>query len=263
MKRIVLFALMLVCAMGVFAQTELQRLLTTYTKSVRVPFYTECRMDGSRVPRNVNSVAIDGDVLTIEYVVPIYETISSSDNNTYSVRIELSKTTMSVSNTMIFLSCPRGIEIMEENGKTGEKYPFLVQKWSIRCNDTPLLERLVEALRGLGKLKENNNESALEGNAFRKVGNSVAGRGNSWSLAGRSLVGELAIPSCERREQGVVVVNIRVDVSGKVIDALIGYGTTITSSEIRAAAIEAAKKNVFSTGNSPAVGTITYRFALS
>jgi len=121
--------------------------------------------------------------------------------------------------------------------------------------------------------------AAIAGNAFRKVGNgqgtgegdgqkdNPVGKGsdggNSWSLAGRSLQGRLAQPSYRGNEQGVIVVVIRVDASGKVVDANIGTGTTITSEEMRRAAIAAAKKNVFSTGNSPAVGSITYKFTLN
>jgi len=121
--------------------------------------------------------------------------------------------------------------------------------------------------------------AAVAGNAFKKVGNgqgtgegdgqkgNPVGKGsdggNSWSLAGRSLNGRLAQPSYRGNEQGVVVVNIRVDQSGRVVDASIGTGTTITSEEMRKAAINAAKKNVFSTGNSPAVGSITYKFTLN
>lgn len=121
--------------------------------------------------------------------------------------------------------------------------------------------------------------AAIAGNAFKKVGNgqgegegdgqkgNPVGKGseggNSWSLAGRSLKGRLAQPSYRGNEEGVIVVAIRVDASGKVVDASISTGTTITSEEMRSAAITAAKKNVFSTGNSPAVGKITYNFKLN
>lgn len=121
--------------------------------------------------------------------------------------------------------------------------------------------------------------AALTGKAFQKVGSgqgegsgdgqkgNPVGKGsdggNSWSLAGRSLKGRLAQPSYRGNEQGVIVVAIRVDASGKVVDASIGTGTTITSEEMRRAALDAAKRNVFTTGNSPAVGTITYKFTLN
>ena len=121
--------------------------------------------------------------------------------------------------------------------------------------------------------------TALAGKAFQKVGSgqgdgegdsqkgNPVGKGseggNSWSLAGRSLKGRLAQPSYKGNEEGIIVVAIRVDASGKVVDANIGTGTTITSEEMRRAALDAAKRNVFTTGNSPAVGTITYKFTLN
>lgn len=121
--------------------------------------------------------------------------------------------------------------------------------------------------------------AALAGKAFQKVGSgqgdgegdsqkgNPVGKGseggNSWSLAGRSLKGRLAQPSYKGNEEGIIVVAIRVDASGKVVDANIGTGTTITSEEMRRAALDAAKRNVFTTGNSPAVGTITYKFTLN
>ena len=120
---------------------------------------------------------------------------------------------------------------------------------------------------------------AIAGNAFKNVGSgqgegsgdgqkgNPVGKGsdggNSWSLAGRSLKGRLAQPSYRGNEQGTIVVAIRVDASGKVVDASIGTGTTITSAELRQAALKAAKRNVFTTGNSPAIGTITYKFTLN
>lgn len=127
--------------------------------------------------------------------------------------------------------------------------------------------------------KKQSQASNLAGNAFRKIGNgkgdgtgdgekgNPAGRGSeggsSWSLAGRSLKGRLAQPSYRGNEQGRIVVQIRVDQNGNVVDASIATGTTITSEEMRHAALTAARKNVFSTGNSPAIGTITYNFALN
>lgn len=101
-----------------------------------------------------------------------------------------------------------------------------------------------------------------DGQKGNPVGRGSEG-GNSWSLNGRSLKGRLAQPSYKGNDQGRIVVNIRVDQQGRVVDASIGTGTTITSEQMRQAALQAAKKNVFSTGNSPAVGTITYNFTLN
>ncbi|MBQ0082756.1 MAG: hypothetical protein KBT41_05705 [bacterium] len=121
--------------------------------------------------------------------------------------------------------------------------------------------------------------SAIAGNAFKNVGNGQgtgegdgkAGNpvghgsqgGNSWSLQGRSLQGRLAQPSYSGNEQGKIIIAIRVNAEGIVIEATIATGTTITSEAMRKAAIEAAKKNRFSKGTATAVGTITYNFVLN
>ncbi|MBQ0007382.1 MAG: energy transducer TonB [bacterium] len=122
--------------------------------------------------------------------------------------------------------------------------------------------------------------SSLTGNAFSKIGSGSgtgegdgkAGNpvgqgsegGNKWSLNGRDLQGKLALPRYSNNEEGTIVVNIRVDASGKVIDAHIApKGTTITSKAMHEEARKAALKNTFSKGNGTAVGTITYKFVLN
>jgi TonB family protein len=126
-----------------------------------------------------------------------------------------------------------------------------------------------------------NQASSLAGSAFQNMGKgqgqtkgetqqgNPAGQGsqggNSWSLSGRDLLGTLARPSYQGNEEGRIVVEIRVDASGKVVDAAIAIkGTTITNETLRKAAIEAAKKNKFTAGDGGvAIGTITYNFRLN
>ena len=86
--------------------------------------------------------------------------------------------------------------------------------------------------------------------------------GNSWSLNGRNLKGNLAEPVYKGDQEGVVVVAIRVNAAGKVISATLGSGTTISDKETQRAAISAAQKAVFSEGTSDVIGTITYKFKL-
>jgi TonB family protein len=125
-----------------------------------------------------------------------------------------------------------------------------------------------------------NQASSLTGSAFQNMGKgqgqtkgetqqgNPAGQGsqggNTWSLNGRDLLGTLARPSYQGNEEGRIVVEIRVDASGKVVDAAIATkGTTITNENLRRLAVEAAKKNKFSAGSSVAMGTITYNFRLN
>lgn len=86
--------------------------------------------------------------------------------------------------------------------------------------------------------------------------------GNSWSLNGRSLSGTLVTPNYENNVEGRITVNIRVDENGTVIGATIGSPTTISDAETRNAAISAAKRTRFTSGNNTASGKITYNFKL-
>ncbi len=125
-----------------------------------------------------------------------------------------------------------------------------------------------------------NQASNLAGSAFQNMGKgqgqtkgetqqgNPAGQGSqgghSWSLNGRNLLGKLAQPSYPGNEEGTIVVEIRVDASGNVVSAAISTkGTNITNETMRNAAVEAAKKNKFSTGGGVAIGTITYNFRLN
>jgi TonB family protein len=97
-----------------------------------------------------------------------------------------------------------------------------------------------------------------------KVGQS-SGEPNA-RLEGRNVLGYLPKPKYEKMEEGIVVVRIWVNQSGKVEKAMAGAkGTTITDASIWAAARTAAMKTNFSTSaHAPALqeGTITYIFKL-
>lgn len=105
-------------------------------------------------------------------------------------------------------------------------------------------------------------QSAGSGTAGNPAGKGSSG-GNSWSLNGRDLKGSLHKPSYNSNEEGKVVVSIRVNENGDVVAVSIASGTTISDSNLRNAAINAAKKTKFSSGNNIAIGTITYNFKLN
>lgn len=84
-------------------------------------------------------------------------------------------------------------------------------------------------------------------------------------VKGRSTVGVLPKPRYNVQESGIVVVRVVVNQYGDVTTAQIADGTTVHSSELRQAAINAAKESHFNQDiNAPAVqeGTITYKFNL-
>lgn len=105
-------------------------------------------------------------------------------------------------------------------------------------------------------------QTSGSGTAGNPAGKGSSG-GNSWSLNGRDLKGSLYKPSYNSNEEGKVVVSIRVNESGNVIDTSIAAGTTIADANLRKAAMDAAKKTKFSSGNNIAIGTITYNFKLN
>lgn len=112
-----------------------------------------------------------------------------------------------------------------------------------------------------------NNTSGGSGNTSgdSQQGN-PAGKGsqggNSWSLDGRDLSGELERPMYEKNVEGRITVQIRVDERGKVLGASIASNTTISDLTTRKAAIAAAYKTKFTPGSGISKGTITYIFKL-
>ena len=103
-----------------------------------------------------------------------------------------------------------------------------------------------------------DNSATTKGNP---LGSGSSG-GNSWSLKGRNLNGKLASPSYNSNDEGVVVVEIRVNAAGKVIDARAAAGTNISDKQTQRAAETAARKATFSEGDNDVIGTITYVFKL-
>ncbi len=95
--------------------------------------------------------------------------------------------------------------------------------------------------------------------AGNPIGKGTSG-GNSWSLNGRNLRGQLAKPAVDEVQEGKVVVAIRVNAQGKVISATPGQGSTVSDKATQRAACDAAMKAVFSEGDGDVFGTITYVF---
>lgn len=116
---------------------------------------------------------------------------------------------------------------------------------------------------GMGSNTGSTGSGSTSGNTSQgnPLGSGSSG-GNSWSLNGRSLSGRLVQPSYNSNEEGRITVNIRVDANGNVTSASVGSPTNISSTELRNAAISAAKATKFTSGNGVAAGTITYNFRL-
>ena len=93
------------------------------------------------------------------------------------------------------------------------------------------------------------------------VGHGTSG-GNNWSLAGRGLRGSLPQPSNNFRQEGKVVVEIRVNAAGQVINATV-KGGDVSDKQTQQLALEAARKAKFTEGDHDQIGTITYIFKLN
>ncbi|NCC99585.1 MAG: TonB family protein [Bacteroidia bacterium] len=92
------------------------------------------------------------------------------------------------------------------------------------------------------------------------------GNGHSYNLNGRSLSGKIPEPKYDKNEEGIIVVSIEVDPSGKVISAKSGaIGTTIGDASMRKEAEIAAMRAKFNgiSGSTVQSGTITYKYKLN
>ena len=86
--------------------------------------------------------------------------------------------------------------------------------------------------------------------------------GNSWSLPGREIKGSLPKASNNFRQEGKVVVEIRVNAAGQVISATV-KGGDVSDKQTQQLALEAARKAKFTEGDHDQIGTITYIFKLN
>lgn len=114
--------------------------------------------------------------------------------------------------------------------------------------------------KGMGTTSNSTVQGSELGTKGNPVGSGSSG-GNSWALTGRMLKGGLSQPNiASLSQEGVVVVNIRVNAAGQVIGATRGQGTTISDEATIQAACAAAKLAQFSEGDGDVVGKITYVF---
>lgn len=117
-------------------------------------------------------------------------------------------------------------------------------------------QKLAELLKGAGN-QHGSGDSQGAGQKENPIGKGSAG-GNNWSLKGRNLKA-LPKPSNEFKQEGKVVVEIRVNASGNVISAK-QIGGTVSDKQTIQLALDAAKKAKFTEGANDQIGTITYTF---
>lgn len=116
-------------------------------------------------------------------------------------------------------------------------------------------------VNGIAQSPEEGNTA----NGHMATTKSAFGQGNA-HIKGRTLVGSLPRPSYASMAEGTVVVTVKVDQYGTVVEAIPGAdGTNVTDKNLWSAARSAALKAHFNAdAKAPAVqtGTITYIFKL-
>ena len=106
-----------------------------------------------------------------------------------------------------------------------------------------------------------SGNSQGNGQKGNPVGHGSSG-GHNWSLSGRDLKGTLPQPSNAFNQEGKVVVQIRVNAAGNVVEATI-KGGNVSDKQTQQIALDAAKKAKFTEGDHDQIGTITYIFKLN
>lgn len=112
--------------------------------------------------------------------------------------------------------------------------------------------------------KSGSNTGAGDSKGSGQKGNPV-GRGSvggsDWNLAGRDIKA-LPKPSNDFNQEGYVIVEIRVNAAGNVVNAVV-KGGTISDKQTTNLALDAARKAKFTEGKHDQIGTITYTFKLN
>lgn len=153
--------------------------------------------------------------------------------------------------------------IAEEKRKKEEQERLSQQA---RSNVSGAFSRTDGTGKSEGDTQGSGNQGHLTGdpNSSNREGSGLGTSGSSFSLAGRSLVGSLPKPVENCNEEGIIVIEITVDKTGKVEAAkATPKGSRNFTPCLIKAAEEAAKKAKFNNAPNAAAfqtGTITYHF---
>lgn len=178
---------------------------------------------------------------------------------------------------------PKPQEIEEDISSEDEDVPSLEENIEKEKEEEKLVEDVfpeekpVVNQRAIFNAPKNKKEPSSEGNTEgagekgmpnglkdieRYESNGGSGGGPAYDLGGRGAK-SISSPSKEFSEEGKIVVDIKVDRNGYVVDVKIGKGTDIVDSSMRENAMAAARKSVFNKDeNAPEIqsGTITYTY---
>ena len=166
---------------------------------------------------------------------------------------------------------PKPVEIPKPEEKPKEKTEAEKRAEAERAAAIAATSKISNAF-GKGSQMASQGDSKGKGQQGSSKGNSQTGSSNSkvgygdFNLNGRSLAGNgmLPVPVYNVQEEGMVVVSIVVDPSGRVVQTNINKRTNTVNASLRKAAEDAARKAQFNTvdGVSNQAGTIVYFFKL-
>ncbi len=142
------------------------------------------------------------------------------------------------------------------------------QKKAINSNVSNAFGKSTGSSTSEGVNKGSGNQGYVTGdpNSKNYSGSGQGTKGDGFQLKGRSLKGSLPKPAYNIQEEGIVVVEITVDRTGKVVSAKYTLkGSTTQDSRLKQAAEKAAMKARFNADTNASAyvkGTITYHFEL-
>ncbi len=142
------------------------------------------------------------------------------------------------------------------------------QKKAINSNVSNAFGKSSGSSTSEGDTKGEGNQGYVTGdpNSRNRSGSGLGTKGDGFQLKGRSLEGSLPKPEYNIQEEGIVVVEITVDRTGRVVSATpILRGSTTQDSRLWEAAKKAALKARFNADPNASAyvkGTITYHFEL-
>ena len=202
----------------------------------------------------------DGDIQPKEVLEELQEILESSDEVNATEVIETPTQTVEDAPSIKTEEKPKKETPIEKVDETEEPQP----KVNTRALYTG---KKINASKSEGKTNSNGDQGREDGdpNTSSHIGTGTGTNGITFNLGGRT-ISELKKPIYKNQEQGVVVVTIRVNRYGKVINATPGAkGSTTTSRYLYARAKDAALKTTFEAKpDAPEVqiGTIVYNFRL-
>jgi TonB family protein len=149
---------------------------------------------------------------------------------------------------------------------TTEVKPPVVNRRALYSNKSSAGQSTTESGSAEGIYKGTGNMGSPTGSTeSENYSQGLGGEGIGFNLNGRSPV-HLPKPAFNVQKEGIVVVEITVDRSGRVISATPGVkGSTLVDNTLYASAKKAALESKFNVNNSSQerqIGTITYHFKL-